>query len=711
MNQNRLGATGAEKLNIEIFADDGMTYARFVGIVDEDFDGKKLAAQIKDGILVLQLADITRISSFGIREWIEFMDNLPARVEDVIMVECAPRIVDQINMVANFAGDARVFSFYAPYRCDYCDKDNRAIMQVDRDWDVIQSMRPPELPCPTCGEIQYFDEDPNTFFSFALSQGRVELPEQVAVLLSTPSQYRASIVNLGRRLEMSKQVDGQFTNIQLSGDLDNTFPRAKLADGLEGFVVIDMSGLGKLQPAGAAEWRMFMQTITPNVEAIYLTGMPPLLLEKLANKTDLGPKAQMLSCSMMYTCTRCGVTVPYIIDMEKYFELLRFSTAPEMKCRDCKAPAKSTTPKHVLQQIAQLSRPEISARGRVFIESIQAQKSDKKVKKTSRRRRKRGVSRGLFALVVVLALVAASMATYLFTRKPPVASSDSKTGLGPLQEASADSRPDWIITDSLLSSECQTNDEQGIVCSGVSSLTKDKQTALAEARASALEEAVRKVGLLIDDADWSDTVGSIYRRIRQSKLADFENEALRAPGSARYERAKQIVINARLAVTATLQRIAGDDLDTTKPRHEYWERRGAADSDKDDYLAFAQFELSSEMIEKLIETYTSTQEALGAKLMTVFPGISWRYPNVDGGAVVIELTEGHLEEAGVLPKDIITAVQGRPVKDVRAFVQVLDYQLKTLSQEGGDLELTLQTPNAKPHIMRIAADTIGDDAE
>ena len=46
----------------------------------------------------------------------------------MILIECAPKVVDQLNMVANFAGGGRVFSFYAPFRCDYCDSEHRVLL-------------------------------------------------------------------------------------------------------------------------------------------------------------------------------------------------------------------------------------------------------------------------------------------------------------------------------------------------------------------------------------------------------------------------------------------------------------------------------------------------------------------------------------------------------------------------------------------------------
>src|SRR5690349_21894893 len=118
------GVPAAPKLQIDKFADGGIVCLRLTGTIDESFEGKKLAETIKAQTLVLDLGDIRKVSSFGIREWVDFINGVGKHSERIVLVECAPKIVDQLNMVANFAGNGRVYSFYAPYHCDYCDKDD-----------------------------------------------------------------------------------------------------------------------------------------------------------------------------------------------------------------------------------------------------------------------------------------------------------------------------------------------------------------------------------------------------------------------------------------------------------------------------------------------------------------------------------------------------------------------------------------------------------
>ena len=68
------------KLRIDKFSDGGITCLKLAGTIDEQFEGKKIAAGVKGGTLVLDLAEIERISSFGIREWVDFISGISANI-------------------------------------------------------------------------------------------------------------------------------------------------------------------------------------------------------------------------------------------------------------------------------------------------------------------------------------------------------------------------------------------------------------------------------------------------------------------------------------------------------------------------------------------------------------------------------------------------------------------------------------------------------
>src|SRR5439155_2868604 len=132
---------------IDKVTDGNITALKFTGIIDEQFHGKTVAATVRGGTLVIDMADIARISSFGIREWVDFIQTVGTHCQHILFIELAPKVVDQFNMVANFGGSGKILSFYAPYRCDYCDDDRKKLLQFDRDHEAIKALKPPEPAC------------------------------------------------------------------------------------------------------------------------------------------------------------------------------------------------------------------------------------------------------------------------------------------------------------------------------------------------------------------------------------------------------------------------------------------------------------------------------------------------------------------------------------------------------------------------------------
>src|SRR5262249_29635677 len=162
------------------------------------FEGRKLGMTATADTLVLDLGGVKKISSFGIREWIDFVTTAARHAQSLILIECTPKVIDQLNMVANFPGGGPGFSFYLPFRCDYCNSEQRVLLQVDRDWEAIKSTRIAERTCPACKESMYFDEDGSTFFSYVIGQDRFQLEPEVEAFLAAKLNYAVS--DLGRKL-------------------------------------------------------------------------------------------------------------------------------------------------------------------------------------------------------------------------------------------------------------------------------------------------------------------------------------------------------------------------------------------------------------------------------------------------------------------------------------------------------------------------------
>src|SRR5579883_1127789 len=99
------------------------------GDLDEHADFAELRARLR-GRVVLVLAEVRRINSCGVREWVNFLRELPPAVSSVELVACSPAVVNQLSTISNFRGGASVRSLLAPYVCERCDVEETRLVEL-----------------------------------------------------------------------------------------------------------------------------------------------------------------------------------------------------------------------------------------------------------------------------------------------------------------------------------------------------------------------------------------------------------------------------------------------------------------------------------------------------------------------------------------------------------------------------------------------------
>jgi ABC-type transporter Mla MlaB component len=134
------------------------------GVLDENADLRPL--KVLDGAVAIDLSGVRRISSTGVREWIDFMRALEGRCT-VSLIRCSPASVTQLNLIANFRGPAQVESFIAPYDCAGCGCECEVLL------DAVGATRGvPPVECPDCGTEMDFAELPERYLTFLVDQAR-----------------------------------------------------------------------------------------------------------------------------------------------------------------------------------------------------------------------------------------------------------------------------------------------------------------------------------------------------------------------------------------------------------------------------------------------------------------------------------------------------------------------------------------------------------
>lgn len=104
----------------------------FEGAIDEDATFPAVEPE-KYAKLVLDLNGISAINSVGIREWMEWIKPIAAKLS-IRLKNCPKAMVFQFNMVEGFLPQGSVVeSFYVPFYCEKCDKEENALFVVGKD--------------------------------------------------------------------------------------------------------------------------------------------------------------------------------------------------------------------------------------------------------------------------------------------------------------------------------------------------------------------------------------------------------------------------------------------------------------------------------------------------------------------------------------------------------------------------------------------------
>lgn len=167
----------SQKFQAAVHHRDDVSYVKLTGVIDEDNELGDLVDKIPPGTAVIDLGEIERINSCGVRDWVNWLGKLEGNTTKVVLVECSPAIVAQINLVNNFTGSGVVKSFYVPYFCPECDEEK--VLLVEAADMGPPPHEPPTCRCDECDLVMDFDDMPDSYFAFLSNQKKVAEPEKI----------------------------------------------------------------------------------------------------------------------------------------------------------------------------------------------------------------------------------------------------------------------------------------------------------------------------------------------------------------------------------------------------------------------------------------------------------------------------------------------------------------------------------------------------
>jgi anti-anti-sigma regulatory factor len=185
-----------------------VTFLKVSGTIDED---NTLASSLKkiDGhTVVVDLAGVERINSCGVRDWVNWLNDLEGRGKQVVLVRCSPVIVNQVNLVHNFAGRGHVKSFFAPYYCGRCDREQLRLVQAEELGRGAGPKAPKVLGegCNTVPCEMAFDDLEEAYFSFLPRAGAVAVDQGLQKLIDG---FSPSLKDRIKRLDAVEKGSGE----------------------------------------------------------------------------------------------------------------------------------------------------------------------------------------------------------------------------------------------------------------------------------------------------------------------------------------------------------------------------------------------------------------------------------------------------------------------------------------------------------------------
>src|SRR4051794_24492840 len=153
------------KFQAQVQQRDDITYVKLSGVIDEDNELNTLADKLGGGTAVIDVSEIERINSCGVRDWVNWLSKAEKGGAKIVMVECSPAIVAQINLVNNFTGNGLVKSFFAPYFCPNCDLEKVLLVET-RDMAGSTPFKAPSCRCDECDGPMDFDDMEESYFAF-----------------------------------------------------------------------------------------------------------------------------------------------------------------------------------------------------------------------------------------------------------------------------------------------------------------------------------------------------------------------------------------------------------------------------------------------------------------------------------------------------------------------------------------------------------------
>ncbi|HRE89967.1 MAG TPA: hypothetical protein PK095_12605 [Myxococcota bacterium] len=153
------------KLKGRLARGEGFTVVRLDGVIDEHNELAGYTERIGAGeALFIDLGGVKRLNSVGVRDWVNWLRALKPKFARIVLFDCPPPVMNEVNFVKNFADGAHITTFSVPLFCARCNKEENRLLESAA---LLGNGR--KLPSFACGQPSCentIDDDEESYLAF-----------------------------------------------------------------------------------------------------------------------------------------------------------------------------------------------------------------------------------------------------------------------------------------------------------------------------------------------------------------------------------------------------------------------------------------------------------------------------------------------------------------------------------------------------------------
>lgn len=650
------------------------------GRINETFKGDTLGRTLR-GRVAFDLADVDRVTSFGVREWLAML-AARTHVSETFLLRCSESVANQLGLIRKFDGGAQIVSFYAPYMCGGCGSQLERLFDREHDADELREGAPRPVSCPRCQAEAVFDDDPRSYFGFAAAASAVAVPADVRALArELGAAPAAAVID-----DVEKTVDGDLTRVRVHARLSSQLRWNRVLDGLEGSLVIDLSDIPASDATGIGNLEQALRSLPPEVSPVEVEAAPLPLVERILQGGSR--RVRVVSVVVSAFCPACATHRPATLRIDQLDDSAPTATSHDVVCKRCNGQAQAALTEAVHKLIEIHRRPARSHTPIVAAAPALEPAAQAPAAPAPRRR----LGAGAIAVAISLLGAAGAVGLSMWRRPSPsgttavsasTAVSPSVAGTGSAQvpappPASTDPAGPggspaavgaWTSGDSLPPAWAErpvalAPDRALVIGNGAGAGTVE--AALVMARADA---TMRLLDQLTQALDGTRLQAFLAPRLRR------EDASASARVVERFNRQHGTDVAFERVDVSTRQTATG-------------------------FEAIARYSMPRAQYDQLVAHYRATSRLYGLEVAPFFPLLETAFHG--GGDLVVVTVERRspAEAAGVREGDVVTGLGAGEVRTVAEFRDVAS-QLRRDTPPGGRLRLEVESGGAT-RVVKLA---------